>query len=393
MKQHANGTEQPCRLTVSLQLDVSAEQLGLSDGHQCTVADETRPDRKRGRTGKRDGCRFTLSFHNTAEGACDCTILSERSQKEWLAPTQYDYFRYTDALVFRLLAQINEKEKISLTGHVKDVKIITPLEDCLLHPERGSEALKKKARILYPERQELIVTDAADRGGLLLVTLQRSDGFTAANFRAGQSLALTWQEKGRQTTADCLLCSSPAITKEGVYRIALPGGDGGFARKNALAPGASVTASAPQGDFYHVALRDCHTVIGITDRFGAAAFSAMAAAIRDGLEKFKLTVLYLESDRGDFPFGDEFSAVAAECGSVRLIRFPDEETDRLTAERLRPYLPHEAYSVFVCGAKDLCDKAGELLDSLRLPEKNVRIRQLDFVPDPGNALPPEPTED
>lgn len=373
MRQKTQRPDSFAPLTAALYLDVAAEALGLRDGYQRVYGSLQTAGQKRKARKRPEDDSFVLTYRNTDEGACVCELTARRDVREWETVPPCDYFRYTDALVLRFLAAVKEKDHLDLLPHITDAHIRTPLDNCLAQPEKATEKLLKSAGKVFPERQEMRVTRRREYAGLILLTLERTDGYTAAIFRAGQYVQLAVETPDGQATAPCLLCSSPALTREGRYDAVLSCRTDGAAWADALAPGAAVTVSAPRGSFCYSVFRDRRTVIGLADRHGAAAFLSMAAAIRDGLEKFKLTVLYWETEQEDFPFPEAFAEICGACGKVRLVRFPADSVDEtLSVDALKTCLPHETYSVFICGAQPFQDAALQALQPLKLSPKYLR---------------------
>jgi ferredoxin-NADP reductase len=203
-----------------------------------------------------------------------------------------------------------------------------------------------------------------------VLRLEKTDGFTAAPFHPGQYVMIAPEDSSGDVPVPFLFCSSPAGAQQGYYLVA-PAPAAQSTGSVPWKPGDILYAGPPQGDFYYSPLLDKRTVIGLTDASGVGAFLSMGLALRDGLDKFKLTVLYLESSAGELPFAEEFTALS---GKVPLQLVPTEETDDpFNADFLRKHLPHEAYSVFICGGSRLHELADMALEGLRLPEKAIRI--------------------
>ena len=371
-----------CGITIRLTLDVPAETLGLADGYRREIGNEG--GRKKPKTGRRDGllltCRAARADERAPSGSV-CEITAQEKAAPWETLSASDYFRYAEAAADACLQRIKERIKVDLAPHIDGVRIETPLTACLDRPEHAPEALLKNERKLFPERQEMRVTQSRTEAGLTVLTLQKTDGFTAAWFRPGQHVLL-WTEDENETKTPYLLCSSPTLAKEGVYE-AVPyrcAADGAAPRP--FSAGDTVCVSSPRGNFHYDALRDRSTVFGMTDRDGVAVFLSMAAALRDGLEKFKITVLYLQKPAEEVPFFSDFERICRECSKVRLIPLPAENgVSALSAAALRRMLPHEAYSVFVCGASDLHAAAEKALTELHLPEKRIRVLSPDLPAD------------
>ncbi|MBQ6067003.1 MAG: hypothetical protein IJK89_09275 [Clostridia bacterium] len=357
-KRLRDGTEAELRLVISL--DVNAEALGVGDGY-LYVADKEKKKRQNEKNGG-----YTLSLRNAAEGACVCEISAPRDAAEWERLSQNDYFRYTDAAAADILARIKEKPGTDLVPHIEEITVETPLTTALRDGAEGS--LREKAARMFPERQTMKIETVRNDNGIMLYELKKTDGYVAAPFRAGQSVRL-FSADGKNFPA--ALCCSPALTKEGKYIVAIAAGDD---PSSGCRAGDTVDVSAPEGIFFHTPLRDHRTVIGLTDAYGLPSFLSMAYALRDHLENFKLTVLLLfDSGNGEPPFTEEWSAICASCGKVHLLRLPAKEGIALDAIRER--LPHEAYSVFICGAPDFCETAQAAIVPLGLPRRSVRCER------------------
>ena len=372
MKHYDRKTDPSAAFTVTLQLDVTSEQLGLSDGYRRAYG-HAKKQRKTSVYDAADDC-FFLTCRNTDESGCICEITARRNAAEWESLPSFDYYRYADALAARLISGAEARESIRILPHVRNVRISTPLDACLIHPEKATDRLLQKARTICPANQEMRIENVREHSGLSIMTLKRTDGFAAAVFRSGQYVQLSLNTDGAHACAPCLLCSSPASARNGIYKAVLFCGKDRSAWSSALTPGTLADISTPQGRFFYEPLRDCKTVIGISDHQGAAVFLSMAASICDGLEKFKLTLLYYDTQRKGFPFPEEYAEINAGSGSFRLIEFPAvDEGDPLSAANLKTRLPHEAYTVFVCGSRSLCSSAENTLKQLNLPDRNIRI--------------------
>ena len=371
-------------LTIRLTLDAPAETLGLADGYQRFFDGGAKQKKHRG--GAAEGgfllrCRAACG----EDGACLCEITAARGWQEWERVAPADYFRYTQSLAAGYLHLLRERLRTDLRPHITGVAVETPLTACLRCPEEAPPSLLRHARKLFPERQDMRVTAINESGSVPVLTLQKTDGFTAAWFRPGQYVLLGPQN-GTGAAEPFLLCASPALTREGKYKAAaLPKG-GPAGEMPVFTVGEELPVSAPLGDFYYDGLRDRHAVIGITDRYGIAAFLSMAAALRDGLEQFRLTVLYISAAEEVQPFAEEWESIRRECGRVRLIRLKGTVPETaLDAAALRQWLPHEAYSVFLCGESSLCRAALRTLDVLKLPRGAVRVCAVDRLPEAAAA--------
>ena len=361
-KHRPDEAEAVLRLVISL--DVTAEALGAGDGY-LYVSDGAKKKKKKA-AGRDNG--FTLSLRDAENGSCVCEITARREAAEWERLAQSDCFRYTDALAEDLIAKVRERPGLDLIPYIEEITVDSPLTAALRDGTEGP--LRDKAARLFPERQTMRIEAVRNETGVTLYELRRADGYVAAPFRAGQTVRVFPDGKEGDDIAPAALCGSPALTKEGRYTAALPTDVDPLA---GYAPGDTIVISAPEGAFYHTSLRDHRTVIGLTDARGLSSFLSMACAIRDHLNNFKLTVLLYGCKDGNGPLAAEWDAVCGVCGKVRLIRLPDKEG--VSPEAIKEHLPHETYSVFICGAPDFCEQAQAAIAPLGLPLKSVRCEQ------------------
>ena len=362
---------------IEIVTDVGAGALGVGDGFQFD-AEPSSGRRKwiRGKEDRSGGFTFqcrerTETAHGVPEGSCVCSVSAQRKTSEWEHLSRSDYFRYSDAVAAGYLAQVKEKTGIDLAPHIIRITVETPLTFALRG--EGTGTLLAAAQRMFPERQEMRVAGIEESDGQKLIRVEKTDGFSAAFFRAGQYVLVSAAGTDAPP-ARFLLCSSPALSKDGCYLLT-PMACQKEARQLAAdwQPGMTVEVSSPLGRFYFNSLRDRSTVIGIADAEGTAALLSMAGAIRDGLEKFKLTVILLDQEESSGLLLRRLEAICAECGKVRLIRLPAGGTaEALSDESFRKHLPHEAYSVFLCGTKAFCDAAEQALAPLKLPRRIIR---------------------
>lgn len=367
-KRQQSGDMSRFRLVITL--SVSAETLGAGEGYLYVSGRAPKKTAKKKKEEDPRGGDFTLSLRNAgdpAENACVCEITEQCGTADWERLPQSDCFRYADARAAALLARVREMTGLDLAPHIETVAMETPLHFALREDADGP--LRRKAARMLPSRQQMRVEDALSCAGRTVCVLRKTDGYVAANFRAGQSVRLFLPDGDGERALSAALCSSPALTKEGRYAVAVPGND---SRAAALKAGDLLDVSAPEGDFFFTSLRDHRTVIGVADADGLPSFLSMACAIRDHLENFKLTVLLFGCEDGAAPLSGEWDAVCAACGRVRLIRLP---AGAVSYGALKGHLPHEAYSVFICGAADFCETAGTALEPLGLPRKSLRVQR------------------
>ena len=384
-------------LTVHCGLDWTAKALGITDGASffCAIPEEKKKDKKKRekkeKKAKKKGnftepeapvpasdvdllfsCRSITDPDCAPNGGCVCSITAPINTEKWERLPQSEYFRYQNAVARDLIARIEAATGCQLLAHLEEITVETPLDYALNTPCEANEKLSAGARKLFPEQQEMTVAAVTERNGAISFRLKKANGYTAANFRAGQHIMVS--VPGAEEAVPFSLCASPALTQEGLYEITAFSPDCAAAEglRRILETDETVTVSAPQGTLCYNDLRDAGHVIGIAAGSGIAPFLSMAAAVRDRIENVKLTVLY--SGNGACADVEElFGAISADCGKVRLIRIPaDGKGYGLTEAKLKDYLPHEAYSVFICGPDDLCEEAFRVLKPLGLVKKSIR---------------------
>lgn len=391
-------------LTVHCGLGKTAKALGVTDGTAfvCAAPQNKKSRKKAKKLEKKAGkaakenktekietsaptsdidmllsCRSITEPDCAPNGSCVYSISALVDTEKWERLPQSEYFRYQNAVARDLISRVEAVTGRQLLANLDELTVETPLNYALgIRPE-ANEKLSAGTRKLFPGRQEMLVTDAIELDGATVFRLKKADGYTAANFRAGQHVLLTLPGAAEGSIAFAL-CSSPDKTQEGLYEIISFAPDGPAAEelRRSLETGETFTVSAPQGALCYDDLRDAGHVIGIAAGSGVAPFLSMAAAVRDRIENFKLTVLY--SDNGACADVDNlFNAISADCGKVRLIRLPAGGGYGLTAAKLKEYLPHEPYSVFICGPDALCAEALQVLKPLGLTDGSIRCESHD----------------
>ena len=363
-------------LTIEATLDAGTASLGVRPDEPYRCGANGKKNRKHGPDGQTMTAVFTdLPPEDGGAESCRCHITVSRDAGEWLPVPQTGFFRYKDALTERCLSLASETVGFDLIPHITGIKAISPPESDRETLASYGEPMQKLADKLFPKSQRMRITEIRETGSVPVLRLEKTDGFTAAPFRAGQFVTISPADATSEEASPFLLCSSPAGAREGYYLVTPAPDNHGTANKeivNSFHPGGLVDVSAPQGDFHYSSLRDRETVIGFADAAGLGAFLSMGYALRDGLEIFKLTVIYLETHLGNLPFTDELTALG-KSGKLRLFRIgATSDGAGLNAGYLRAHLPHEAYSVFICGEEPTRDTVLLALHALHLPAGAVR---------------------
>ena len=103
----------------------------------------------------------------------------------------------------------------------------------------------------------------------------------------------------------------------------------------------------------------------------------MARAIRDGIEKFNLTILFGSRTEDSILFKEELCEISKVCPKVKVVHvLSDEEKDGfehgfITAELIRKYLLDNS-SIFICGPEAMYRFLDGEIPKLGLPKRLVR---------------------
>lgn len=365
--------EEALLFSISFSLDLPAIASGLKENYRYDPT--TRQNQNSGTLSDPFDLGFNFEIVESDDGLspdnCAYRITAKRSPIEWYKISQTDIFRYSDALTRRYITILSEATGIDLFQHITEIQTDTPFTSKT--DAMPTEGLRQIAQRVFPVKQIMRIVKAEKRSDITVLTLKKTDGFIAAPFRAGQFVTLSGYENVTDARFPFLLCSSTASAKEGLYSVYhLPDAEDDSVFCNSLREGNIIEVSAPQGKFFYNSIRDHSTVIGMTDVYGAGAFLSMGRTIRDYLDKFKLTVLYFGTENDEFPFAHEFDEICSSCSRVRFVTVKTEERQLFSAETFRRFLPHEAYSVFICGSYQFCRQINDILSPLNLPKKSLR---------------------
>ena len=246
----------------------------------------------------------------------------------------------------------------------------------------GNFTINAKAKELHPDFQELVVCKVInhDEAGAKTFVLRRPDGKPVAYFRAGQYLSLKMQIGTSFLTRPYSISSSPKLALEGKYCITVKTNPGGFAADYMLEnlhTGNKLIVSDPQGQFYYEDLRDGYNVLALAGGSGITPFLSMARAIRDGIEKFNLTILFGSRTEESILFKEELAEITKVCPKVKVVHvLSDEEKDGfehgfITADLIRKYLLDNS-SIFICGPEAMYRFLDGEIPKLGLPKRLVR---------------------
>ena len=164
-----------------------------------------------------------------------------------------------------------------------------------------------------------------------------------APFRAGSCIKISIPIDGIVTGRVYSLCSSP---KNPYYAITVKEKTDGFFSPYLLKHtkvGDTVSATEPSGELTYSSLHDAEQVVAIAGGTGITPFRSMARAIRDGIENFSLTILYLAKTRQEILYHEEFDELVNNTPNVRVIYVLSREVvdgyehGHITADMIQKY--------------------------------------------------------
>ena len=260
------------------------------------------------------------------------------------------------------------------------------LQSGSLDPITAVYGVNRLAQAMHPKQQKAAVAGIIARKDANTYILKADK---LAYFRAGQYVSVKLKIGGAVTARPYTLAASPARALEGEYEITVKKAPDGFVSEYILKNwevGTEVTLSGPEGPFSYEPLRDEAEVVGLAGGSGITPFMAMANAILDGTEDFRLTLLYGSRTKADILYEEELAEICAKTDKVRVIHVLSEEEAEgyehgfIGAELIRKYAP-ETYTLYVCGPRAMHDFLAGELPKLGLDEKHVRR---EFVPAPAS---------
>ena len=246
--------------------------------------------------------------------------------------------------------------------------------------------VNRLAQSLHPKQQKAVVAGIIPRKDAKTYVLKAD---RLAYFRAGQYVSVKLQIGGAITARPYTLAASPARALKGEYEITVKRAADGFVSDyilNNWQIGTEVTLSGPEGPFSYEPMRDEKEVVGLAGGSGITPFMAMARAIADGMEDFRLTLLYGSRTKADILYAEELAAICAATDKVRVVHVLSEEKAEgfehgfLSAELIRKYAPAN-YTLYLCGPRAMHDFLSQELPKLGLDEKHIRR---EFVPAPSS---------
>ncbi len=260
------------------------------------------------------------------------------------------------------------------------------LQSGSLEPLTAVYGVNRLAQSLHPKQQKAVVAAIIPRKDAKTFVLKADK---LAYFRAGQYVSLKLKIGGAVTARPYTLAASPLRALEGEYEITVKRAADGFVSDYILdhwTEGTEVTLSGPEGPFSYEPMRDEPEVVGLAGGSGITPFMAMARAIVDGVEDFRLTLLYGSRTRADILYAEELEEICAATDKVRVIHVLSEEKAEgfehgfIDAELIQKYAPKD-YTLYICGPRAMHDFLAKELPGLDLDEKHIRR---EFVPAPSS---------
>ena len=257
-----------------------------------------------------------------------------------------------------------------------------------LAPITAVYGVNRLAQSLHPKSQKAVVSGIIPRKDANTYVLKADK---LAWFRAGQYVSVKLRIGDAVTARPYTLAASPARALEGEYEITVKKAQDGFVSEyilNNWQVGTEVTLSGPEGPFSYEPIRDEKEVVGLAGGSGITPFMAMARAILDGTEDFRLTLLYGSRTKADVLYEEELNAICAATDKVKVVYVLSEEEAGgyehgfLGADLIRKYAP-ETYTLYICGPRPMHDYLEGELEKLGLDRKHVRR---EFVPAPNTPV-------
>ena len=272
-----------------------------------------------------------------------------------------------DMLKFANLAK--DREKVIAAAPAKEITADYPVNNF--------------AKAMHPDFQPLVIDEIIDHAaaGAKTFIFKRADGKPASYFRAGQYISLKLPIGESFVTRPYSISSSPKWALDGKVAVTVKANPGGFAADwmlDSFKVGDEVKGSEGLGAFYYQKYRDADHVVALAGGSGITPFLSMAYAIRDGIEDFKLTILFGSRKEEAILFRDEFDKIMAETDKVKVIHvLSDEEKEGfehgfITADLIKKYAGEEPYSVFICGPEAMYRFIGKEVAKLGLEKKFIR---------------------
>ena len=255
-----------------------------------------------------------------------------------------------------------------------------------LEPITAVYGVNRLAQSMHPKQQKAVISEIIPRKDANTYVLKADK---LAYFRAGQYVSVKLQIGNTTTARPYTLAASPALALDGQYQKKMKKAPDGFVSEYILENwkvGTEVTLSGPEGPFSYEPIRDEAEIVGLAGGSGITPFMAMAYAILDGTEDFRLTLLYGSRKQEDILYAEELARICSLTDKVRVIHVLSEEQAEgyehgfIGADLIQKYAP-ERYTLYICGPRAMHDFLAGELPKLGLDQKHIRR---EFVPAPGS---------
>ena len=260
------------------------------------------------------------------------------------------------------------------------------LQSGSLDPITAVYGVNRLAQSLHPKQQKAVVSEIIPRKDANTYVLKAEK---LAYFRAGQYVSVKLKIGETVTARPYTLAASPALALEGQYQITVKKAQDAFVSDYILknwSVGTVVELSGPEGPFSYEPLRDEREVVGLAGGSGITPFMAMASAILDGTEDFRLTLLYGSRKKEDILYAEELEKICAATDKVKVVHILSEEQAEgyeygfIGADLIKKYAP-AVYTLYICGPRAMHDFLADELPKLGLDQKHIRR---EFVPAPAS---------
>jgi len=241
---------------------------------------------------------------------------------------------------------------------------------------------------LHPSIQPCKIIDIIERKDAKSFVFAPLKG-ELAYFRAGQYCVLDIKVGKNKYYRPYSISSSPkkALGPKSCYMITIKNNPDGLTSKEINAHwkvGDQVTLSGPTGEFYYQGLRDAKHIVGVAGGSGITPFIAMAEAIADNTENFKLTIVYGCKDADNVLFEKELDEITKKTNKVNVIYVFEDRDGFINADTIKKAAGQGDYSLFVCGPRGLYKAMDKAAEDLRLPLRRFRKEVFGEYGDPSN---------
>ena len=269
----------------------------------------------------------------------------------------------------------NFKELPELRKGIIDVAPITPI--------MANYSVNALSNALHPSTQYLKVKQYEEiNKNLMIYSLEPDPTMGTAKlayFRAGQKLDIFFNNDAEEKAESFTICSSPMRALNDEYVIIVNKDNKTESIAN-LQIGSKIKASAPYGQFYYQAIRDCGHILAICDSTAYEPFLAMAESVFDGTLNVDLTVIYAARKHSDVIMAERFEELSQNKHFKFVMVLSDErifkcERGFITKSLIEKYAPANNYSLFISGSDELLNTISPHIDELKFESNRIRYNK------------------